>query len=163
KEKLLPDGLYDYAAGYQTYDWSFEAVREELKHNRSVILDSASLHSFILEAAQKIVSDIIPVQIRLKVLFLVVADRELRRERIQHRPPQTKGIRFDQSTINDYLSCYSHLPLPPGSFYFDTSTQQLENNMPRAIYYLPNFDEKYDDDEKKLKSDCKIHVLSKVR
>jgi predicted kinase len=162
KEQLLRDGLDDYAAGYRAYDWSFEAVREELKHNRSVILDSAALHSFILEAAQKIVSDMIPVQVRLKVLFLVVADRERRRERIKQRPPQTTVIRVDPLTINDYLDCYSHLPLPPGSFYLDTSTKTPEDYQSRASYYLTSDDEKYNDDEEMLKMRYKIHVLSKV-
>jgi predicted kinase len=162
KDQLLRDGLDDDDASHQAYDWSFEAVREELKQNRSVILDSAALHSFILEAAEKIVSDMIPVQVRLKVLFLVVADRELRRERIKQRPPQTTVIRVDPVTINEYLDCFSHLPLPPGSFYLDTSTKTPKDYQPRASYYLTSEDEKYYDDEEMLKSDHETRTLSKV-
>ena len=162
KEQLLRDGLDDAAASYQAYDWSFQAVRKELKQNRSVILDSAALHSFILEEAQKIVSEMIPVQVRLKVLFLVVADPERRRMRIKHRPPQTTVIRTDPSTINEYLDCFSHLPLPPGSFYLDTSMRLPEDYFPRASYYLTSDDAKYDDDEEMLKTQSHNPVLSKV-
>lgn len=151
KDQFIRDGLDDYAAGYKAYDLSFEAVRWELKNNRSVILDTAALHRFILDKAYDIVSEMSPVQVRLKVLFLVVADRELRNERIKHRPPQTTVFRVNPSTTSEYLDCYKHLPLPPGSFYLDTSTQRPEDYLPRASYYLKSYEAKYHDDEEKLR------------
>ena len=160
KDQLLRDGLDDYAAGYQAYDWSFKAVREALEHNRSVILDTAALHQFILKETQDIISTMMPVQVRLKVLFLVVADRELRNQRIQGRPPQTTVKRVDPSNIKGYLDYYSHLPLPPGSFYLDTSTLEPEDYLPRASYYLVSDDTEYDDDEEMLKRACKTPMMS---
>ncbi len=160
KEQLLRDGLGDDAASFKAYNLSFKAAREELKQNRSVILDTAALHSFILKEAQEIISDMMPARVRLKVLFLVVADRDLRNERIQQRPPQTTVKRVDPSNINDYLDHYLHLPLPPGSFYLDTSTHKPEDYQPRASYYLRSDDAKYDDDEEMLKRGCKTPVLS---
>lgn len=163
KEQLLRDRLVDDAASRKAYDWSFEAIREQLNHNRSVILDTAALHSFILEEAQEIISNTKHARVRLKVLFLVVADRELRNQRIQERPSQTTVLRVNPSNIKDYLAPYSHLPLPPGSFYLDTSTQKPKDYQPRASYYLRSDDPKYDDDEKMLKSYCEIPALPQAR
>ncbi len=140
KEQLLRDGLGDDAASFKAYNLSFKAAREE--------------------EAQEIISDMMPARVRLKVLFLVVADRDLRNERIQQRPPQTTVKRVDPSNINDYLDHYLHLPLPPGSFYLDTSTHKPEDYQPRASYYLRSDDAKYDDDEEMLKRGCKTPVLS---
>lgn len=162
KELFLQDGLDDVDASIRAYDLSFEAIRRGLESNRSVILDTAALHSFILAESQEIVSDMKPVRVRFKVLFLVVADREVRNKRLQQRPPQTTVIRVDPSTIDAYLDCYTHLPLPPGSFYIDTSVQRPEDYLPRASYYLVSDDEKYDDDEEKLKSHRKFIALSKM-
>lgn len=153
KEQFLRDRLDDDTASRKAYDLSFAAARKELENRHSVILDTAALHPFILEWAQEITSE---MNLRLKVLFLVVADRELRNRRIQRRPPQTTVIRVDPSTIDDYLDCFTHLPLPPGSFYLDTSEQQLEDYLPRASYYLVSDDEVYDDDKKNLGSKCKV-------
>jgi len=160
KDQFLRDGKDDYTAGYQAYDLSFAAARKELENNRSVILDTAALHPFILEWARTIVSE---MNVRLKVLFLVVADRELRRKRIEGRPPQTTVIRVNPSTIDGYLDYYTHLPLPPGSFYLDTSTRQPDDYLPRASYYIESDEEKYDDDEEQLRNECKSPALSKAR
>lgn len=163
KDQLLRDGLNDYDAGYEAYEWSFKAVREELENNHSVILDTAALHTFILDKAYEIISDMKPVQVRLKVLFLVVADRKVRTERIKNRPPQTTVIRVNPSTTAEYLDCYKHLPLPPGSFYLDTSTQQPDDYLPRASHYIESDEEKYNDDEEQLRNECKSPALSKAR
>jgi predicted kinase len=163
KEQFLRDKDDDYTAGRKAYDWSFEAVRKELANNRSVILDTAALHPFILEKAQEIISSMESVQVRLKVLFLVVDNREERNRRIEHRPPQTTIIRVDPSTMDEYFECYRHLPLPPGSFHLDTSEQPLEKYLPRANDYLVSDNVKYNDDEEKLKRKCKkTLVLSKA-
>ena len=162
KEQFLRDKLDDYTAGYKAYDLSFEAARQGLANNRSVILDSAALHSFIIKKAQEIITDMKPVHVRLKVLFLVVADREERNRRIKHRPLQTTVIRVNPSTIDDYLGHYSHLPLPPGSFYLDTSIRPLEDYLHRASYYLLSDDPVYNDDKAMLESQCESLVLSQV-
>jgi predicted kinase len=163
KEELLLQGLDDDNASYIAYEESFTAVRESLARNHSVILDTAALHSFILEKAEEIISNMKPVRIRLKVLFLVVADREVRNERIRHRPPQTTVIRVDPETITEYFGCYHHLPLPPGSFYLDTSTKRLEDYLYRARYYLVSNDAVYDDDKALLECQDELESLALSR
>ncbi len=151
-EKLLQDEKDEDKASYQAYNESFDAVRKSLQSNHSVILDTATLHSFILEEAMAIASKMC---VRLNVIFLV-AERKLRNERLRYRPQQITVIREDPLTIDDYFRCFKHLPEFPDRFTLDTS-KPLKECCSRAIEYLvsnTNDRKKLVDDEAELRSHC---------
>lgn len=153
-EKLLLEGEKDEnEASRQAYNESFNAVRESLQSNHSVILDTATLHSFILEEGRNVASK---MHVQLKVIFLV-AECELRHDRIRRRPPQITVIREDPKTIDEYFLCFKHLPEFPDRFTLDTSKPLLESFM-RAKEYLTSSildREKLIDDEKDLRSNSR--------
>lgn len=108
KEVLLRQGVDEETAGRATYELAFETARTELmKQQASVILDSAALHTFILENALNIVESV--PNAHLKVI-LCVADRDLRNKRLRSRPLQITNIRVNPETIADYLRLFQHLP-----------------------------------------------------
>src|SRR5690349_23170938 len=108
KETLLKQGWDDETAGIATYELAFETARTVLeKQQASVILDSAALHTFILEKALDLI-EYIP-NTRLKVI-LCIADRVTRDERLRNRPFQLTTIRVNPETIPDYLQLFEHLP-----------------------------------------------------
>ncbi len=108
KEILLKQGWDDETAGIVTYELAFETARNVLeKQQASVILDSAALHTFILDKALNIL-EYVP-NVRLKVI-LCVADHDLRHKRLRSRPLQITNIRVNPETIADYLRLFQHLP-----------------------------------------------------
>ncbi len=108
KELLLKQGIDDEKAGIATYELAFEIASSVLtRQQSSVILDSAALHTFILENAQDIVHSVPNTQLKV---ILCVADRDLRNLRLRDRPAQITAIRVDPSTIADYLQLFKHLP-----------------------------------------------------
>ena len=108
KEILLKQGWDDETAGIATYELAFETARDVLmKQQASVILDSAALHTFILEKALNIVEYV--SNVRLKVI-LCIADHDLRNKRLRSRPLQITNIRVNPETIADYLRLFQHLP-----------------------------------------------------
>ena len=108
KEILLKQGWGDEAAGIATYELAFETACDVLmKQQASVILDSAALHTFILEKALNIVEYV--SNVRLKVI-LCIADHDLRNKRLRSRPLQITNIRVNPETIPDYLRLFQHLP-----------------------------------------------------
>jgi predicted kinase len=108
KEVLLKQGWDDEKAGIATYELAFETARIILmRHQASVILDSAALHSFILENALSIVESVPNAQLKV---ILCVADRDLRNKRLRSRPLQTTNITVGPETIADYLRLFQHLP-----------------------------------------------------
>lgn len=108
KELLLKQGIDEEKAGIATYELAFEIARSVLmRQQASVILDSAALHTFILENAQVILRSV--PNAHLKVI-LCVADRDLRNRRLRERPAQITAIRVDPETIAGYLQLFKHLP-----------------------------------------------------
>ncbi len=108
KEVLLNKGLDEELAGNIAYDLAFRTVYNELvKQQSSVILDTAALHTFIVDKVSEIVQSI--ENVRLKII-LCVADRDLRNERILNRPKQITTIRSDPATMADYFYQFRHLP-----------------------------------------------------
>lgn len=131
KEVLLKQGVDEEKAGIVAYELAFETAHRVLtRQQASVILDSAALHSFILESAQNIVSRV--ENARLKVIFCV-ADRDLRNERLRHRPLQITNIRVEPATIADYLQLFKHLPLDRLTLY---TIDPLEKCLEAAKDYL---------------------------
>ena len=111
KISLLNMGLDDLLAGNAAYRQSFDIALDILtNHRNSVILDSAALHSFILEEAQAIIRRVENVQ--FKIVFCV-ADRDVRNLRLRTRPAQITAIRVDPETIADYFKEFKHLPPEP--------------------------------------------------
>ena len=108
KEILLKQGWDDETVGIATYELAFETARNVLeKQQASVILDSAALHTFILEKALNLLEHV--PNARLKVI-LCVADHDLRNKRLRNRPLQITNIRVNPETIPDYLRLFEHLP-----------------------------------------------------
>jgi predicted kinase len=107
----LNQGLEDFDAGKAAYKWSFDSAREILASRRSsVILDTAALHTFILEQAREMIRYIENVQLKI---ILCVADRDLRNYRLRTRPARITAIRVDPETIADYFQQFRHLPPEP--------------------------------------------------
>ena len=131
KEVLLKQGWNDEKAGMAAYELAFETARSVLtKQQASVILDSAALHTFILENAQDIVNSV--ANAHLKVI-LCVADRNLRNERLRNRPFQITSVRVDPATIADYLQYFKHLPSDKLTLY---TVNPFEECLARASDYL---------------------------
>ena len=108
KEILLQHKWNEDIVGIATYDLAFDIARNVLEKQRaSIILDSAALHTFILEKALKLV-ELIPGA-RLKII-LCIADRITRDDRLRKRPYQLTNIRVNPETIPDYLRLFEHLP-----------------------------------------------------
>lgn len=108
RQVLLREGLDLETAGKIAYELSFVTARTALKRQQaSVILDTAALDLFVLDAVEEIISCV--DQAQLKVI-LCVADRDLRNHRLRNRPNQPSSIRVDPETIPDYLRYFKHLP-----------------------------------------------------
>ena len=122
KEVLLKHGLDNEQAGILAYELSFQTIRNVLtKQRASVIFDTASLQTFILENAKEIVRGV--ENTRLKVI-LCVADRDLRNRRLRDRPAQITTIRVDPATIIDYLEQFKHLPSDRLEVYTNISLEE---------------------------------------
>ncbi len=131
KEVLIEHGMEEERASWMVYELAFENVRRTLmKLQASVILDTSSLYSFILENAQNIVSSIPGSQ--LKVIFCV-AGKYLRDERLRNRPKQITRIKANPSTIADYMQLFKHLPLDKLTLY---TTDPPEKCLSIALDYL---------------------------
>jgi len=131
KEVLMQQGLEEEHAGRAAYELAFETARRQLiKQQSSVILDSSSLYSFILENAQDIVCSVPNAQLKV---ILCVAGKYLRDERLRNRPYQITRIRVDPATIIDYLQLFNHLPTDRLTIY---TTDPLEKSLTAAIEYL---------------------------
>jgi tRNA uridine 5-carbamoylmethylation protein Kti12 len=136
KEVLMQQGMEEEHAGRAAYELAFETVRRLLiKQRASVILDSSSLYSFILENAQDIVRSVPNVQLKV---ILCVAGKYLRDERLRNRPYQITRIRVDPATIIDYLQLFNHLPEDKLIIY---TTVPLEKCLSLAIDYLTSEDQ----------------------
>ncbi len=108
KEVLLQQGWDDETAGIAAYELAFETARDVLVWQQgSVILDSAALHTFILQKALNLLE--LVQGARLKVI-LCIADHDLRNKRLRNRPFQLTNIRVNPETIPDYLRLFEHLP-----------------------------------------------------
>lgn len=111
KEVLLRLGWDNLSAGNAAYELSFDTARDVLASRRSsVILDTAALHTFILENVREIASCVENVQFKV---ILCVADRDLRNDRLRTRPAQITAIQVDPETIADYFQHFKHLPSEP--------------------------------------------------
>ena len=131
KEVLLKQGLENEHAARSAYDLSFTmAYIAIVKQQTSVILDTAGLHRFVLDAVLEIVQSV--AEVRLRVI-LCVADRDLRNHRLRNRPYQPTTIQVDPATIADYLSHFSHLP--PDTLVLYT-TSPPEQCLAQAKKYL---------------------------
>ena len=122
KETLLKQGWDDEIAGIATYELAFETARNVLERQEaSVILDSAALHTFILEKALNLLERV--PDARLKVI-LCIADRVTRDDRLRRRPAQLTNIRVNPETIADYLRLFEHLPPDTLKLYTINSLQE---------------------------------------
>jgi predicted kinase len=122
KELLLKHEIDEEKAGIATYELAFEIARSVLmRQQASVILDSAALHTFILENAQDIVRSVPNVQLKV---ILCVADRDLRNRRLRDRPAQITAIRVDPATNADYLQLFKHLPSDALVLYTNSSREE---------------------------------------
>jgi predicted kinase len=131
KEVLIKHELDEEKAGIATYELAFEIARSVLiRHQASVILDSAALHTFILDNVQGIVHSVPNAQLKV---ILCVADRDLRNRRLRDRPAQITAIRVDPETIADYLPLFKHLP--PDTLVLYTN-RSLEDCLADARNYL---------------------------
>ncbi len=131
KELLLKQEIDEEKAGIATYELAFEIARGVLmRQQASVILDSAALHTFILENAQDIVRSVPNAQLKV---ILCVADRDLRNRRLRDRPAQITAIHVDPATIADYLPLFKHLPRDTLILYTNRS---LEEYLTTASDYL---------------------------
>ena len=131
KELLLKQEINEEQAAIATYELAFEIARSVLmQQHASVILDSAALHTFILENAQKIVRSVPNAQLKV---ILCVADRDLRNSRLRDRPVQITNIRVDPETIAGYLQLFRHLPLDTLILYTNRS---IEECMTEARDYI---------------------------
>jgi predicted kinase len=130
KEVLLSKGIEEEQAGNAAYAIAFRTIRNELAQRASVILDTASLHTSIVEKAREIARSFETAQLKI---ILCVADRDLRNHRLRNRPEQITRIKMDPATIADYFECYSHLP----SGYLIVYTRNpLEKCLAEAKSYL---------------------------
>lgn len=133
KVVLLKHGLDNEQAGILAYELSFQTIRNVLtKQRASVIFDTASLQTFILENVREIVHSV--ENAKLKVI-LCVADRDLRNRRLRDRPVQITSIRVDPATIFDYMDQFKHLPSDRLELYTNST---LEECLTAARYYLMN-------------------------
>ncbi len=133
KELLLKQGIDEEIAGRATYELAFEIARSVLtRQQASVILDSAALHTFILENAQIIVRSVPNVQLKV---ILCVADRDLRNRRLRDRPAQITAIRVEPETIAGYLPLFKHLPSDSLILYTNRSPEEC---LVEARMYLIN-------------------------
>ena len=108
KEVLLKQGLDEEEAGNAAYELAFDTAYNVLvRQQASVILDSAALHTFILDKALNLLEKV--PQARLKAI-LCIADHDLRNKRLRSRPEQITNIRANPETIADYLRLFEHLP-----------------------------------------------------
>lgn len=131
KEVLLKQGLDNEQAGMLAYELSFHTIRNVLtKQRASVIFDTASLHTFILENAKEIVRSVEHAQLKV---ILCVADRDLRNRRLRDRPAQITTIRVDPATIFDYMEQFKHLPSDRLELYTNST---LEECLAAARDYL---------------------------
>jgi predicted kinase len=122
KEVLLKQGLDNEQAGTLAYELSFHIIRAVLtKQRTSVIFDTASLHTFILEKAREIILSVKDAQLKV---ILCVADRDLRNRRLRDRPAQITTIRVDPATISDYLQQFKHLPSDTLILYTTRSVEE---------------------------------------
>jgi|SRR5579859_201084 len=132
KDEFTKDGYNNKEAGNQAYEKSFAIARDTLLNDqKSVILDSAAIHQFILDDARKIVSD--SVNVHLKIILCVI-DKYLRDYRLQHRPYQAATVQVDPQTIPDYLALFKHLP--PDNTLTIYTNGLLEEYLETAIAYL---------------------------
>ncbi len=119
KQEFLDKGWDDEMAGRAAYDCSFEKARHALLEQQvSVILDSGTLHRFILENANIVCR---AANAQLKAILCVV-NRDLRNERLRKRswPPVT-NITVDPETTADYLQYFEHLPSDMLTLYTNES------------------------------------------
>jgi predicted kinase len=131
KELLLKQEIDEEKAGIATYELAFEIARSVLmRQQASIILDSAALHTFILENAQDIVRSIPNAQLKV---ILCVADRDLRNSRLRDRPGQITNIRVNPETIAGYLQLFKHLP--PDTLILYTN-RSIEECMTEARVYI---------------------------
>lgn len=107
KEELLKQDVDDSDSRI-AYNRSFEKIRTALAElHKSVILDSAALHQFILDEAMKIVCDV--PNALLKVI-LCVANHELRIKRWRTRSYHHPNPKVDPTADVDDLYYFGHLP-----------------------------------------------------
>jgi predicted kinase len=105
---LLGQGMDDELAATTAYEYSFKEIRTALmEQHKSVIFDSAALHSFIPKTLREIADSAAGVQLKV---ILCIADRELRQKRLSIRRQQHTRIRAEAETIADYLRYFEHLP-----------------------------------------------------
>lgn len=131
KELLLKQAIDEEKAGIATYELAFEIARSVLiRQQAPVILDSAALHTFILENAQDIVRSVPNAQLKV---ILCVADRDLRNRRLRDRPAQITNIQADPETIAGYLLLFKHLPPDILTLYTNRS---IEECLTEARVYL---------------------------
>jgi predicted kinase len=130
KEGLLQQGMDDEQVGFATYKQSFDAARDALMVQQSVILDSAALHPFILDNAKEIVDNVENAQLKV---ILCMADRDLRNERLRKRPAQITTIDVDPATIADYYQIFRHLP---GDTFVLYTNRPLEECLAEVKRYL---------------------------
>ena len=131
REVLIREGLSEEMASWIAYELAFDtAWRVLTKQKASVIFDSSALHSFVLTWALNVVRH--SANARLRVV-LCIADQDLRRRRVQSRPPQDWYTKVDPVTRDDYLRYYKHLP--PDTLILNTA-KPLEECLTIVKYYL---------------------------
>jgi predicted kinase len=131
KAVLVKQGMDDDDASRAAYDISFRVVTDALREQRvPVILDTAALHRFILDAVLEIINQSPGACLKI---ILCVADRDLRNERLLHRKDESTRIRVDPATIRDYLYCYKHLPADKLVLY---TSEPFDEYLARAVYFI---------------------------
>lgn len=132
KEDLLQAKLDDDKAGKDAYDRAFAMARNALAEQYPwVILDSAALSSTILEETKKIVLSVANAQLKI---ILLVADWDLREQRLRDRPPHIPGNKFESVTRDEHSSLFKHL-LPEDPLILDTA-RPISECLDEAISYL---------------------------
>ncbi len=130
KEILINQGQDRDEASKEAYSLSFDKARSTLAEQSSVILDSAALHNFILEKAEKIVGELSNVQLKV---ILCETSRELRNERVRMRPFPVSSITIDPISEADSKQRFQHLPSDTEKINTD---KPIEECLAKALDYV---------------------------
>jgi cytidylate kinase len=133
KRTFLKMGESDMRAGMMAYEIVFTLTRDLFESQRlSIILDTASLHLFILGHAAKSVQAV--PNARLKIILCIVKS-EIRAHRLKTRTGAIAQHTAEPSTLEEDMQLFRHLP--QGFLIVDTLAP-IEECVAKARHYLLN-------------------------
>ena len=131
KQTFLNMGETNIRAGAMAYETVFTLTRDLLVRQKlSIILDTASLHLFILEHATKTVQATINAHLKI---ILCIVNSDIRAQRLRTRTGAITQHMAEPSTREEDLQLFRHLP--QGICIIDTQAPQ-EECVAKALRYL---------------------------